>query len=389
MQTWHCVVLILLSIGIYLYATFVQDYQKETKIGLALATQNDSPNDGKLIDANHSDNNLSLMEKPHWAEFILALDLTGQVSHGLHYHELALKSDRFLSTILASLDNQPLAKSEILNPFVSGLMNQPHKEIISYLITVEPSSSQSLSIKCKGFSIKTARLLAELILREYPKALAFEKADQPVLPILQQILQEIATKEEEANELKVMVQEKFGESPTDSIETMVLKAQISELDDEIKECKSALLKIDKIHKENLPPEKYLQIETIRNFGKTEELHNILEKLKKMKLDKSLSSIVQKEIQNNILSTSKSLEEEIVSSISSLKQKVTDLLNKKRKVQEQVADLITAHRTGLSESPALAKLKLVKKELSSLNETFKNESLAWATCKKNYSLRKSQ
>ena len=264
MQTWHCVVLILLSIGIYLYATFVQDYQKETKIGLALALQHDSTENGKQTDSNLSDHKVSLMKKPQWAEFTLALDLTEQVSHGLHYHQLALKSDRFLSIILESLDDQPLAKSEILNPFVSGLLNQPHKEIISYLLTVEPGSNQSLSIKCKGFSIKTARLLAELILQEYPKALAFEKADQPVLPILQQILQEIATKEEEANELKVMVQEKFGESPTDSIETMVLQAQISELDDEIKECKNALLQIENIHKKNLPPEQYLQIETIRN-----------------------------------------------------------------------------------------------------------------------------
>jgi len=389
MQAWHCVALILLSIGIFLYATFVQDFQKDTEVGLAKITQSVKENSSLLENSNPTDLNRSTLEKPAWAEFSLILDLTKPLSYGLQYHQLALRSDRFLEKVLASLNEQPLAKSEIFNPFVSELINQPHKEIISYLISVQKSSPNSLLITCKGFSLKTAKLLAELILREYPKALAFEQPEQPILPVLQQINEDIASKEEEALELKVIVEEKLGESPTDSIETMVLRAQISELDSEIQAAKDALLKINHIHKKNLPADEFLKIKKIRDFGKTEELHMLLNKLKEMKTEPSLSPLVRTEVEKNILATSQSLEDEVVAGIASLKQRVTDLLDEKKSAQGQVSDLISAHRTGLSESPALAKLKILKEELSALNDSFKNESLTWATCKKSYSLRKAQ
>ena len=68
MQTWHCIALIILSIAVFLYASFVDEINKTAETSLLSVPELSEPNLEKKD--SDSDRNFS----SSWAEALLVLD---------------------------------------------------------------------------------------------------------------------------------------------------------------------------------------------------------------------------------------------------------------------------------------------------------------------------
>jgi hypothetical protein len=101
MQTWHCIALIVLSIAVFLYASFVDEINKTAETSLTTLTEVSGP--GLETKGADSDRNFS----SSWAETLLALDSAIDEDYAISFHQEALESNLLLSTILNELEKSP------------------------------------------------------------------------------------------------------------------------------------------------------------------------------------------------------------------------------------------------------------------------------------------
>ena len=219
MQTWHCIALIILSVGIFFYASYLDDVHKSTTLSLDdLAEFEKSLDQTKKNEEKNSSQSLDLGKQTTWVE--QSLELTTADPSALNYHSSAIEGDVFLQVLVSKLNENPNAKSLILGAFSNNLFSHNEKDILNSLIYTKRESKNKLLIICRGHSLRAASLLSELIQREYKKATTLEKKDRPLLPSLQSLLQKVAQLEEQAAEIKVYLSSLLEENPNDSIEAM-------------------------------------------------------------------------------------------------------------------------------------------------------------------------
>ena len=144
MQTWHCIALIVLSIAVFLYASFVDEINKTAETSLITLSEVSEP--GLEKKGTDSDHNFS----SSWAETLLALDSAIDEDYAISFHQEALESNLLLSTILNELEKSPVAFEMILGPFTNEIFSENKLEVLSSLILVRPKSKKSLHVICKG-----------------------------------------------------------------------------------------------------------------------------------------------------------------------------------------------------------------------------------------------
>jgi len=385
MQTWHCIVIIALTIGGFMYATFLKEIDRESELTLEqlgssvntpLTTQEDPP-----IDFGREKTN----QKSTWAQKVLILQPKERTGSIIDLHQKAMGGEYFFTILLEELSSTEHTKGLIFSAFKSDLHSLDERTILESLISSIPDTSDGLSIICRGHSQRTADLLAEFILRTYPKALALEKNDQPLLPELREKLLSISLLEKEAGELKLIIHEELKDSPEDSIEVMALQSEILQIDQEVGSLKTHLIEIDSIHRNRKHPMNYLQVKPIAEFGNIKELSDILAQLKSLDKSTDLNDYTKKEVENNIKATSESLESAVVLAIDQIKGTVEDLLARKKTLQTAVIDTLETERLAVTKNPAVEKLDDVRKRLALLKNEFDARNLEWMTAKKSFSL----
>lgn len=384
MHPWHCIFIIIISTGAFIYLHFLDSIEGETEITLEQLNQissgavvTDLEENSNNFDGNHT-------SKSNLSQQILILSSHNNNHSILNLHRSALDGELFLTILNDELDKVQNTKTEILKPFISELHSIDDKTVLSSLFSCVPNAG-SLRIICRGHSQKTANLLAEIILRTYQKSLAFEKNESPLLPQLDQYLKKIYDLENEANELKITIHQRLQDDPADSISLMVTNAEILQVDQEMTTLKNYLKEIDFIHRSKLHPLKFLEVKPISEFGQIKELADVLNQLKSLQNDSSLNEFTRGEILKKITETSVNLESEVINAIAHLKSEVESLLIRKKELQQSAVDTIEESRLSISTDPAVSKLEDIRKKLALIKSDFDKKHLEWMTAKKSFSL----
>jgi hypothetical protein len=380
MQTWHCIALILISIGVYFYASYIKEVDQHSQRSINLVMKETSPapplEEEAIIDSNLSST---------WAEIPLLLKTSSEKDGAIHFHEEILESKLFLKRVLEELGKSPMASSIIFSPFTSELLIANQFDIISSLISLRPRSENSLRIICKGHSTQAAKILADAVQSIYHRTLANETSDSPVPPRLAEKLTEIQEIELQMDRLKISVQEEMDDEPSESIEVMALRSEVMQLDEDIKYKKGHLIRIEEIYSTQQNPSEFLHIPPIRDFGNIEHVSTILEQLKSMLLDPNLNDFTRKEVQKNIQANSSNLEKQVILAIESLKEDVTVLLDQKKELQKSIFEQISDREIAMQKSHNILNLRKLKESHANLRKEYEDETLLWMSCKSSYSL----
>ncbi len=384
MQTWHCIALIILSVGIFFYASYLGDVEKSTILslddlaefekGLSNTKKTDDINDSVFVDFE---------QQSAWVEQTLVL--TSSDSYALSYHASVIEGDFFLQVLVSKLNENPNAKSMILGAFNNNLFSNSDKEILKSLIYTKREPPNKLLILCRGHSLRTASLLSELILREYKKATALEKKDSPLLPSLQKLLQKVAKLQEQAADIKVYLSSLLEENPNDSIEAMALRSEIMQLEQEVKVLKDTLISIDSMNEVSKNPNDFLSVKAIIEFGKVKEYSHFITKLERLSQDDSLNNETKNEVLKNLSLTRENLQKEIIAAINSLKGKVSSILEEKALLQQKLTDHLVHKKTTLSQDPHVKKLNHIRDDLAATQKLYEEELLRWIDCKNSFEI----
>ncbi len=384
MQTWHCIALIILSVGIFFYASYLGDVEKSTILslddlaefekGLSNTKKTDDINDSVFVDFE---------QQSAWVEQTLVL--TSSDSYALSYHASVIEGDFFLQVLVSKLNENPNAKSMILGAFNNNLFSNSDKEILKSLIYTKREPPNKLLILCRGHSLRTASLLSELILREYKKATALEKKDSPLLPSLQKLLQKVAKLQEQAADIKVYLSSLLEENPNDSIEAMALRSEIMQLEQEVKVLKDTLISIDSMNEVSKNPNDFLSVKAIIEFGKVKEYSHFITKLERLSQDDSLNNETKNEVLKNLSLTRENLQKEIIAAINSLKDKASSILEEKALLQQKLTDHLVHKKTTLSQDPHVKKLNHIRDDLAATQKLYEEELLRWINCKNSFEI----
>lgn len=379
MQTWQCIALIILSIAVFFYASFMDEIEERSNSSL-LALSDLADEKPALIAEESSEQTATT-----WAEVMLTLELGIDERNALLLHEEALESESLLNALYEDLDKSPVAKELIFSPFTNDLLDDNEKQILASLISIRSKSKNSLEIICKGHSNRSASLLSEMIIRTYNQLIHSETAESPLPSSLREQFNKIKELHEQLEKLKVKIQEETEGTPEESVEVMAIRSEVMQVDDEISSHKRYLLRIEEIHRDRLDPVEFLHIPPIRDFGQVSQMGNILEQLKSMRLDQSLNDFTRKEVEKNILATSKDLEKQVVSAIDNLKQTVTELLIKKKDLQKSIFNHLSDAKLALSQNENIRRFTKTKALVSELQKDYEDETLKWISFKSSFTL----
>jgi len=384
MQTWHCIALIILSVGIFFYASYLGDVEKSTILSLDDLAEFEKglSNTIKTYDINDSVF-VDFEQQSAWVEQTLVL--TSSDSYALSYHASVIEGDFFLQVLVSKLNENPNAKSMILGAFNNNLFSNSDKEILKSLIYTKREPPNKLLILCRGHSLRTASLLSELILREYKKATALEKKDSPLLPSLQKLLQKVAKLQEQAADIKVYLSSMLEENPNDSIEAMALRSEIMQLEQEVKVLKDTLISIDSMNEVSKNPNDFLSVKAIIEFGKVKEYSHFITKLERLSQDDSLNNETKNEVLKNLSLTRENLQKEIIAAINSLKDKASSILEEKALLQQKLTDHLVHKKTTLSQDPHVKKLNHIRDDLAATQKLYEEELLRWINCKNSFEI----
>jgi hypothetical protein len=379
MQTWHCIALIVLSIAVFFYASFVDDIKNTADSSLLALYENSQqiPHEDEF----QQDQNLSST----WAEALLVLESSLKEDFAISFHEESLESKLFLNALLDELEKAPVAHDMILGPFTNEIFSGNKLEILSSLISVQVKSANSLHIICKGHSLRAANLLSELIVRNYNRLITSESFDTPLPESLAQKLETLTKYQEQMDDLKVIIQEEMAGSPEESVEVMAIRSEIMQVDQEVAEIKLHLLQIDQIHKDGKNPNEYLHIPPIRDYGQVSQLADILKQLKSMRLDRTLNEFTRNQVEENILINSKKLEKDVISAIAEIKQSVAQLLSKKKSLQQSAFDYLEEAKLSRAESLHMNRYNKIKAQAMETKKQYEDATLLWMSCKSSFSL----
>lgn len=378
MQPWQCIALIVLTVAVFLYATFLDEINKTAESSLTSLVEQTSP---PREESSLSESNISST----WAEVSLYLDTEIEEDYALSFHIESIDSEKFHRELFDELRTSPMAKELILRPFTSELLEGNEIEILASLISIKTRSPKSLEIICKGHSIRAANLLSELLLRNYQKLLAAETSTSPTPVSLIEKFQKYQSYEEQLGELKILIQKDIEGAPEESVEVMAIRSEIMQLDEEINRFKNYLLQIDEIHKKKSDPNEYLDIPPIRDFGQVSQIADILEQLKAMRLDDSLNPFTRDQVEKNILANSKELEKEVVTAIEKIKADVTGALAKKKELQQAAFDHISESSLARSKNKNLATFNKIEQVTLEAKKKYEDAYLLWMSCKSSYTL----
>ena len=379
MQTWQCIALIILSVAVFFYASFMDEIEEQSNSSLlALSEQVDEKSE--FIADESSEETATT-----WAEVLLTLESAIDERNALLLHEEALESEDLLNALYADLEKSPVAKELIFSPFTSDLLDDNEKQILSSLVSIQIKSKSSLEVVCKGHSNRSAALLSEMIIRTYNQLIHSETAETPLPVSLKEQFNKIKELRDQLEKLKVKIQEETEGAPEESVEVMAIRSEIMQVDEEISSHKGYLLRIEEIHRDRLDPLEFLHIPPIRDFGQVSQMGNILEQLKSMRLDQSLNDFTRKEVESNILATSEDLEKQVVSAIDNLKQTVTELLIKKKDLQKSIFDHFSDAKLALSQNENIKRFNKTKALASELQKNYEDETLKWITFKSSFTL----
>ncbi len=386
MKTWQYLVIIVTTISFFMYATYrdtvaEEVYQNSTvssKASELFDSQKkaDYKNNKTIIESTI----LNIESSSSWAVAEVLFKLNG-IENSRDWHREALLSERFLLNTIENIQQKKTAREVIFTPFQSKYFKENEKSIMRALYTVKKGGREDIILIVRGHSLKSAKLLATILIKTYKSSLANEKMEDPLVPTFQKQAVTIRNLHQQIQNLKEQIssENKLDEGKV-NIEALALQVEVIQLEKEFKSLKKTLQEIEKIHGENESADSYLKVSNLKDFGRTEDLANTINQLQGMLINKNLDPLVKKEVKKNIIISNDLLENEIALAIVSLKKECKKIIDRKVTLSNRIIEL---QKKEISEFGFNPKFKLLKKFESQLEEEEKIYTKLfadWKNCK---------
>ena len=386
MKTWQYLVIIVTTISFFMYATYrdtvaEEVYQNSTvssKASELFDSQKkaDYKNNKTIIESTI----LNIESSSSWAVAEVLFKLNG-IENSRDWHREALLSERFLLNTIENIQQKKTAREVIFTPFQSKYFKENEKSIMRALYTVKKGGREDIILIVRGHSLKSAKLLATILIKTYKSSLANEKMEDPLVPTFQKQAVTIRNLHQQIQNLREQIssENKLDEGKV-NIEALALQVEVIQLEKEFKSLKKTLQEIEKIHGENESADSYLKVSNLKDFGRTEDLANTINQLQGMLINKNLDPLVKKEVKKNIIISNDLLENEIALAIVSLKKECKKIIDRKVTLSNRIIEL---QKKEISEFGFNPKFKLLKKFESQLEEEEKIYTKLfadWKNCK---------
>ena len=398
MQAWHCLVIITITLCLFAFGMFRKDIVENTEY---LRIDNDYVNDnqsqtlskqGQSVtinqDRNESKDNLSgkILGSDAWAECVCILTVSMDNQWIIKYFSMIIESKVFREKIFISLNNKKTVAEQIFSPFESTFYNENKTEILGALFSTREiiDEKQSLSIICRGHSIQSANLLSKVLVETLHNVINEDNANNPILSHFSVQLLEIRNLESQIEELKLKLHGTIKDQ-TNNIESIAIQSEIMQLDEEFKEMKNILSKIENIKKRTKDINEFLKIEYIYNYGRIQSLDKLINELLMLKSNRQLDDFMSAQIEKNILSNSSLLEQEIIQSIDQIKNKVKSSITRRNELQKRTVDISHSSLTVLHNNPRYKLLMQLELELEDKSTRFNDSYSKWKSARNDYSI----
>lgn len=386
MKTWLCLVIIVTTIAFFMYATYRNEVAEEVYQNSTISSKASELFDSqKKADDRSSKNSvertiLNIESSSSWAVAEVLFKLN-DIENSRDWHSEALLSEQFLLNTIENIQQNKTAREVIFTPFQSKYFKENEKSILRALYTVKKSGREEIILIVRGHSLKSAKLLATILIKTYKSSLANEKMEDPLVPTFQKQAVTIRNLHQQIQNLKEQISSENNlEEGKVNIEALALQAEVIQLEKEFKLLRKTLQEIEKIHGEDESTDSYLKVSNLKDFGRTEDLANTINQLQGMLINKNLDPVVKKEVEKNIIISNDLLENEIALAIVDLKKECKKIIDRKVILSNRIIELQKKEVSEFGFNPKFKLLKKFESQLEEEEEIYIKLFADWKNCK---------
>ena len=350
MRAWHCLLIIIITISLFIYGMFRKDiegnldYSKYEQQGTDKNQTENLYSKDQTINAEGENTQteqhlVTITSSKTWAEFESRLTVPGKNKWALHSFSKIIESKRFRDLLSENLSVKITVMEQIFSPFENSFFLENKSEILGTLFSTRIGNDKedSFLIICRGHSMHCAKLLANVLFETLDLAIKNESNKNPLLNHLYTQFLTIQKLQEKVDQIKIQLHGKVKDD-THNIESIALQSELLQLEEECKSMKSNLKKIDELYKKKREILQFLSIDYIYNYGRVLEYKKIIEELEILKSNRELDEFMSTEIEKNIVANSRLLETEIISAIDQLKSITKITVDRRIELQKRIVDI---------------------------------------------------
>ena len=319
-----------------------------------------------------------------WAEFESRLTVPVKNKWALHCFSKIIESKRFRDLLSGNLNEKITVMEQIFSPFENSFFLENKSEILGTLFStrIENEKEDNFLIICRGHSMHCAKLLANVLFETLDLAIKNESYTKPLLNHLHAQFLTIQKLQEKVDQIKIQLHGKVKDD-THNIESIALQSELLQLEEECKDMKSNLKKVDELYKKNRETLQFLDIDYIYNYGRVREFKKIIEDLEMLKTNRKLDEFMSTEIEKNIVENLRLLETEIITAIDQLKSKTKITVERRIELQKRIVDINKGNAENLHNHPHFKLLNELNTTLLQKRNDYHLLYSKWDLVKNNY------
>ncbi len=319
-----------------------------------------------------------------WAEFESRLTVPVKNKWALHCFSKIIESKRFRDLLSGNLNEKITVMEQIFSPFENSFFLENKSEILGTLFStrIENEKEDNFLIICRGHSMHCAKLLANVLFETLDLAIKNESYTKPLLNHLHAQFLTIQKLQEKVDQIKIQLHGKVKDD-THNIESIALQSELLQLEEECKDMKSNLKKVDELYKKNRETLQFLDIDYIYNYGRVREFKKIIEDLEMLKTNRKLDEFMSTEIEKNIVENLRLLETEIITAIDQLKSMTKITVERRIELQKRIVDINKGNAENLHNHPHFKLLNELNTTLLQKRNDYHLLYSKWDLVKNNY------
>ena len=395
MRAWHCLFIITITISLFIFGMFRKDiegnldyskyeHQETDKKQTENLNLKDQTISAEGQNAQTEEHLGTIKSSKTWAEFKSRLTVPVENKWALHCFSKIIESKRFRDLLSENLNEKITVMEQIFSPFENSFFLENKSEILGTLFStrIENEKEDNFLIICRGHSMHCAKLLANVLFETLDLAIKNESYTKPLLNHLHAQFLTIQKLQEKVDQIKIQLHGKVKDD-THNIESIALQSELLQLEEECKDMKSNLKKIDELYKKNRETLQFLDIDYIYNYGRVREFKKIIEDLEMLKTNRKLDEFMSTEIEKNIVENLRLLETEIITAIDQLKSKTKITVERRIELQKRIVDINKDNAENLHNHPHFKLLNELNTTLQQKRNDYHLLYSKWDLAKNNY------
>jgi len=395
MRAWHCLLIITITISLFIFGMFRKDIEENLDYSKYEQQETDKRQTENLnlkeqtINAEgenaQTEQHLgTITSSKTWAEFESRLTVPVKNKWALHCFSKIIESKRFRDLLSGNLNEKITVMEQIFSPFENSFFLENKSEILGTLFStrIENEKEDNFLIICRGHSMHCAKLLANVLFETLDLAIKNESYTKPLLNHLHAQFLTIQKLQEKVDQIKIQLHGKVKDD-THNIESIALQSELLQLEEECKDMKSNLKKVDELYKKNRETLQFLDIDYIYNYGRVREFKKIIEDLEMLKTNRKLDEFMSTEIEKNIVENLRLLETEIITAIDQLKSMTKITVERRIELQKRIVDINKGNAENLHNHPHFKLLNELNTTLLQKRNDYHLLYSKWDLVKNNY------